>query len=101
MRTLKSVSYDKLVGGQWYSCLMRDPNEDLSYCEWYFRFVGYDGKGDILNDKCYSTYHDGGLYSSSGRVVNALCDKSDIKPNSIRGVSEKWVMDKVKEIGGL
>lgn len=100
MRTLKSVSYDKLVSGQWYSCLIKDV-DDITYCDWYFRFVGYDDKGDILNDKCYSTYQDGSLYSSYSRGVNGLCDKSDIKPNSIRSVSEKWVMEKVKEIKGL
>lgn len=100
MRTLKSVKYDKLVVGKWYSCLIRDI-DNITYCEWYFRFAGYDGKGDILNDACYSTYQDGSLYSSTRRGVNGLCDKGDIKPNSIRGVSEKWVMEKVKEIKGL
>jgi hypothetical protein len=49
MRSLKGVKYNRLVVGEWYSCI-------IGYELWYFKFLRYHTNGGVMAEECYSPY---------------------------------------------
>lgn len=89
MRSLKVISPDNMVDGNWYKCLIT--NFDCDYDDWYFKFSKLN-KEAVLTYECYSFGDDGTVYRNNN--LGTLCHLEEIKEGSIKEIDYRLVRDK-------
>lgn len=85
MRSLKVISPEDMVDGEWYRCLLGYDDE------WWFQFSHLD-ENVVYTHKCYSFMDDG--YVFSVLTCRNFCDKRRITKNSLRVVDFNFVKEK-------